>query len=460
MDAIGTMKILIEADAGGLTSQLKRASSNITNFIGTMNKQEVNWTSILSRTISPAIISGIAATFALAIGETLSFQNSMSNAAMTGSQAFSDNLGTAGESVLGLSSATGIGMGKMASASAFLSHYIDANSAVFKSFSEQVGSFAYAAGLDYKNLLMETLPVMKDWGIKAVDMANGVNDIVSASQSGVITMSELPDVLLKMADGFRDTKIPLKDVAFYLEELSNIVPKDDAIKIMEAIGKAAADALDPMNLLLGGPAWVQRTLNAKGIQGVLDGIVKTLGDGGITAQQLGKAMGLPPETIKSIKDYSGEIKNVHINVDKAEQSVSSLAKKTEELMTPSKELGKVWTQFTNDLLKLTAPALTSILQGLDSAYKGLTGTGAVKAGDFMSDLGKNLFNVLSLGTAQATNFAGLYGDQKSNQSNNSTINNNTTNIHITPQAVGGGVGSTFMDNSYYLSTQGYLSPKH
>lgn len=462
-EAIGTLKILVEADTGGLTSQLKRAGTSVTSFIGQLNKQEVNWTSILSRTISPAIISGIAATFALAIGETLSFQNSMSNAAIAGSQAFSDNLGYAGKSVLGLSSQTGIGMDKMASASAFLSHYIDSSSDVFKSFSEQVGAFAFAAGLDYKNLLETTLPTMKDWGVKAGNMAEGINSMVSASQHGVISLDELSGVLGKMATGFRDTGIPLKDVAFYLEELSTIIPKDDAVKIMEAIGTAATNALDPMNLLLGGPAWVERTLKAKGIQGVLDGIVATLGAGGVTAQVLGQKMGIPPETVRSIKDYSAQIRNVSVDVKKAEDGMTDLGKKTVDLMTPSKELAKTWNTFTNDLITIAAPALTSVIKALDSVLKdpmpvvseiaGLANPIIGGAQDIFG-LMSSIFKNLSGGTGAITTHG-----SGGNQSNNSTVNNHTTNINITPQAVGGGAHSTAMSNSLYLGTQGYLSIK-
>ena len=461
MDSIGTLKILIEADSAGLTSQLKRATNSITSFVGSMNKQEVNWTSILSRTISPAIISGIAATFALAIGETLSFQNTMSNVAMSGSQAFSDNLGAAGQSVLGLSTDTGVGMQSMASASAFLSHYIDANSSAFKSFTSEVGAFAYDAGIDYRTLLEQTLPTMKDWGIKADNMSSSLNDLVSASQVGVVPLDELSSALDKSADGLRKSGVSMKDVAFYLEELSTIVPKDDAVKMISAIGQAAANSLDPMNLLLGGPAWVERTLKAQGMQGVLNGIVSKLGEGGITAQQLGIAMGLSPETLKSIKDYSSEITNLKPKVDGVEKSMTSLKAKTEELNTPAKELGKVWNNLKNDLVELATSGpvskfLEQLLGGIDSSVKGLTGSGPVKASDFFEAFGKNLFNVLSLGTAGMTNFAGLYDNSPSSGNKSSSTTNNTTNINIAPQSVGGGSGvhSVAMDNALYVGMYG------
>ena len=500
MDTVGTLKILIEADAVGLTSQLKRAGSSITNFVGQMNKQEVNWTQILSRTISPAIISGIAATFALAIGSALKFQAAMSNAAMQGSQDFSDNLGNAGDVVLDLSGATGVGMNDMADASALLSHYIDMTSDTFKSFSREVGAFAYAAGLDYKELLLATLPVLKDWGVKSEDMSGGVNDMISATQHGVIPLGELSSVLNKTADGLRGL-VSLQDAAFFLEELSKIIPSKDAVSIFESIATAATNALDPMNLLLGGEAWVERTLNAKGIQGVLDGIVSTLGAGGTVAEQLGIKMGIPTTTLKTIVDYKGEIKNIGEEVKKAEAEMTTLDDKTQKVLTPAKKLAIEWNKVLIDMQKIAGPLgdsfiswLTSALSYIDkifnhpwetlkntfSSAKGI-GTAGLTVGGAGAGAMTGMMTGAAIGSAVpvigtaigaivgglAGLIAGAYGgntlakgisnavDNSKNQSaNNQTYNDYSQNFSLASNVVG--ANSLQVSNNDYMKTFGIL----
>ena len=483
MNNIGTLKLLIEADSVGLTSQLKRASNTIVNFVGQMNKQEVNWTSILSRSISPAIIAGIASTFALAIGEALNFQNTMSNVATGSSDAFANNLGDAGKSVLDLSSKTGISMSDMASASSLLSHYIDVNSEAFKSFSEEVGNFAYSAGLNYKDLLTSTLPTMKDWGISAENMSSSINDMVSASQNGVIPLDELSQILGKTADGLRGL-ISLKDVAYYLEKLSSIIPKDDASKIIEAIGKAAADALDPLNLLLGGPDWVGATLKAKGMQGVLDGIVKVTGQGTIVSQQLAKAMGVSPETAKTISDYKDKIVLLHTEVDKAEKAETTLKEKTEALTTPTKELGKAWNALLVDISKLGGGAgtavvnwLTNMLKGIDALFHPLEtlkgyfdelkdgfknlSTGNIKESGIFNTITSPLSGFSSSNMGLLSNiFSGLSSlfnpktASASGMSSNVVTNNYVNNNNFNSSTMGSS-GQVTPYSSEYLKTQGY-----
>ncbi len=97
MAVLDVLEILVEADASGLETQLKRAGTNIQSFVSSMNKQEVDWTQILSRTISPAIIAGVAASFASMITQMMSFQSTTASVGASSTDSFASvNTGVGG----------------------------------------------------------------------------------------------------------------------------------------------------------------------------------------------------------------------------------------------------------------------------------------------------------------------------------------------------------------------------
>src|SRR5579872_6427597 len=188
--ALDVLEILIEADARGLETQLKRAGDKIVDFVEKMNSQTVNWESIIAGSLNTAIISGIAATFALAIEQTVAFQNSvmnMNNVATPATQSFADSLNQIGGQAYQLAQSSGQGIGDAASAfEAFSKAGLDSAAATYAV--NEASGIAYATNQSFSTVVSELVGLFQNWGVTTTpQVTSALTGLANAAQNGKFT---------------------------------------------------------------------------------------------------------------------------------------------------------------------------------------------------------------------------------------------------------------------------------
>jgi len=254
--ALDVLEILIEADARGLETQLKRAGDKIVDFVEKMNSQTVNWESIIAGSLNTAIISGIAATFALAIEQTVAFQNSvmnMNNVATPATQSFADSLNQIGGQAYQLAQSSGQGIGDAASAfEAFSKAGLDSAAATYAV--NEASGIAYATNQSFSTVVSELVGLFQNWGVTTTpQVTSALTGLANAAQNGKFTFDELVNAMTPQG-AFLETKTNISDTAISLAELSthSNLTKDAILDTFSQIATAASQGLaNPINNIVG-----------------------------------------------------------------------------------------------------------------------------------------------------------------------------------------------------------------
>lgn len=296
--ALETLEILIEADRTGLESQLKRAGESIVRFVGEMNKQEVNWTSILSRTIQPAIITGIASLFAMSIASFLQYQLSMIKAAAGSQRAFEEAEGPITEAVLDISSSTGVAATDVAEATGRMIQLFGDDLPTAMAAVDAAAKLAVIRHMDLKDVIDLLIPIFDNWGITTVPgVTEAITVLDQAARTGKIGFSELAKAAAEGGVILRD-KTNLQDVVFGLEAMSKQagMTADGVLEAFSLIVKGVQEPASPLNALLGGLRSIEKSIDKEGVIGAFElmtkGIQKFGKDADIIFRDVGLGSGL------------------------------------------------------------------------------------------------------------------------------------------------------------------------
>lgn len=306
MAAIDTLEILIEANAQGLTSQLKRATDSITSFVSSMNKQEVDWTSILSRTISPAVISGVAALFATAISQSLQFSQTVAQTAAQSTSTFQDGADKVGQSALNISNTTGASAGSVAQALGIAAKSFSdlALQQLVVTDASMLSERGFGSLTDVTKQLSDVLVA---WGINSVGAGSDALDkLIVSSNNSKLSFSDFVSTITSNGPALKDV-LSFQDAVTGLAAFSKEtgVTKTVAIDSFTAIAKAAQDPLDQMNILAGGPGKIAEALKSGGIIEGFQLVGETINKyPTVAAQLLGKQMGLTADSVSTFRDLS------------------------------------------------------------------------------------------------------------------------------------------------------------
>ncbi len=349
---LDTLKILIEADASGLQSQLKSATNTITSFVSSMNKQEVDWTSILSRTISPAIISGIAASFAMAIESAVSFQNAMQLAGANSQASFNAASDQMSSAALGISNATGASAAETAAALGKLTQLFGKDTPTAIAATNEAAQLASITGMSLADTVNMLIPIFDAWGIKTVpQVTQAVTDLYTASQNGKIPLKELADTLANSGVALQG-KTTFQDAAIGIEEISNQagMTKDTTVAAFNAIAQAVLNPYNNLNILSGGVGALSKALDTGGIVAGFEKVSDAIHKSGLPLSLFAQYTNLSTEATKSLgaqtdtvyANTSASIKNVIANE-------KDLNTEFYANMTLTKELGLLWNAIFNTL---------------------------------------------------------------------------------------------------------------
>lgn len=378
MAALDTLQILIEADSTGLTTQLKKAGATIQSFVNDMNKQEVNWQSIMTRAISPAIISGIAATFALALEQSLTFSNAMTESANVSTTAFQDNASSARDAALSIQSTTGQSASTVAQAMGYatraLGNYADGQALV-----AQASKYSLSTGQDLMTLVQELTPAMQMWGVTgAANVTKTITQLFGVAAQGKVPLSELLDTLTNTG-AFLKGKTSIIEAGSSLEAFSNQAGMTAATaqNVFTSLAKNLADnatAANNMVLGFGGLNSQIDIIKSSGMAGFLATMEEHLTKiGDSTSSILLHHLGFSPEDTQNLINADKSFASIAPNSKSIAESSAITGQKILDNVSATGKLKVVWGELMSALTPagdMLVKSLTVGIQGINALING------------------------------------------------------------------------------------------
>lgn len=359
------LTILIDADAKGIENTLKKTLGMVTGTIGQMNKQEVDWTSIFTRSVSPAIIGAVASMFALAISNLVSFNNAatnLNNNAIPATDALGNTIGMTTDQIYGMAQAAGRGMGETTAAfNAFTKAGLDGAAATYAV--QEASQIAFASGQDFASVVKELSELFSNWGVTSTpQVTNALTGLVNAAQNGKFTFDELVKTISDQG-GILKGSTNISDLSLNLAALSaqSGLTKKDVVDTFQAIAQGVSNPLNNINLLIGNMS--------KAITSGPDGLItafemiKTKVDqyGPAVAATVLSSTGLSSAAIKDFGGITREsLEIARMAVDDLRAHLVPLDTDLENHTSFVAKVMKAWNQFVNFMSSVISPALSAI----------------------------------------------------------------------------------------------------
>ncbi len=380
MSVIDNLQILITADSRGIESVLKNTLQKVQGTVNAINKQEVDWTSIFTQSVSPAIISGIASVFAFAISNAVQFQSSL-NQLGTAAGDNTSQIGQLSNAALGLSTQVPASAQDIATAMTELS-------SVFSSTADQqavVQAMAMLAASGFGSLndiTNASIAIFKAWGVTTQEQA--ITVLTNLMHGAEAAKESIP----ALAEQFNQFSAPLVEAGANLSSFNGIISvfasevKNLGTGAAEGIFKALADssnnAVGPMELLGISLSKVRNSLIS---DGGLDAITKTsqiLDKMGPTANLVATGFGFSAQQIAQFDINSKRLPQVATDA-------STVAKNTQTI-------GDAWKTSNNDLRILLTTWNTFVAASITGAADFIKAwTGVVH---FLQTVADTISNVL------------------------------------------------------------------
>lgn len=395
MASIGELELIIGADATALTAVIKDTTRTVTSLLDSMNSQSIDWEKILTGTISPAIIGGIASMMAIGIEQALNFQDAMTTAANNSSTAFQDGMGNASSSVLGISNATGQSASDVATNTGLAATALG-SMAAGTALVSQAAILANAGIGDLGTNVSELIPVMKEWGITdAGQIVTTITELAGVAHQGQVPLSQLLDAMSNTG-GVLQGKTDILSAASSLEAYSNqagMTANTAVISFTKIANNLQNTATASQNTVIGMGSYNNQLT-----------ILKNLGIDGLLAKMESSLEKMGPSTASILLNNAGFSPTDTANIQKAAKSYSDLVPSTQTIAANALTMGTNIETNISDLQKLQ-DAWNKVKNDLNSAVGG--------------PLITMLTNALTLVDKLATSTAGLAG---SNSSDNVSTN--------------------------------------
>lgn len=454
------LKILITGDTSGIEGAIKQSINIVQGGVKAMNAQEVDWTGIFSRAVSPAIISSVASVFAFAIQQSLSFSTAM---AQTGT--------AAGESTAQIA--------QMSSAANQLSTTVPASAQDIANSMAQVGAI-------FSNVNDQQSVVAAMAQLAASGFGN-LNDITSASidlfrQFGVTTTSQAINVLTSLMHAAEGAKETIPALADQFTSFSSQLPQADrsvssfndlisafagevqavgasgAAQVFAALAQSSSSAVGPMEKLGISFAAIQSSLVTDGGATAIKETAEALAKYGANSI-VPQALGFSQAQVAAFQTTAALLPQFQKDVDAIATNSQSIGAAFAQADVGLNKLGEAWNtikaSFTdNAFWQVVTQGFTElggILAGaVSDANKALN---SLATGSWITDIGNGLKNVLSSGLGSNTQLdALLRGSGLGFTSGQlSGINNQASNSGLV-QALISALGSGTNKNSPYAAS--------
>jgi S-methylmethionine-dependent homocysteine/selenocysteine methylase len=398
--ALETLEILIEADRSGLTSQLKRAGSDIQNFIQQMNRQEVNWTSILSKSVTPAMIAAIASTFAIAVTQALQFQSAMQQASLGAATSLTNNSAQMSGAVYAMSNKTGQSATDIAGALGTVEQVFK-DTATAQAMLNVVSQEAFIRHQNVADVAKELVPLFEQWGITSAPAASDAMAILNDSvKAGSISFSDLVTGLTDSGAALRKYTDLGKAAASF--EVFSTTPGQDSSSALQAMAgdaKLLEEPLSQASLLMGN---VVRDLKSGDLsQGFID-MINHVKDAGVAANTMYGQLYDPATIDKFSQDTTAALQKMQTEVNALIANHKTLGEQVVENTTDTDKLKISYETFKNavtgqfggaslKILEDTFNGIAGAIEGANLLAADFQGTlGLIGTSDFWKSLGENL----------------------------------------------------------------------
>jgi hypothetical protein len=391
MTTVDSLKILIEADASQIEGVLKRALTTVTGAVGNMNKQEVDWTSIFTRAVSPALIAGVASTFAMALEQFTSFNNAamnLNNVATPATADFSAGIGKMSGDIYKLASTAGVGLGDAATSYyAFTKAGLD-NAAAQYAVIEAAG-IARDTNVSLSEATKQLSDLFEKWGVETTpQVTEALTGLANAASQGKFTFSELVSTISAEGENLAG-KTHIGDVAISLAALSDKtkLTKHTIVEEFSAIASGVADPLAKINLLVGNMS-TDITSGPNGLITAFSHIKDRLAEYGPTiATTMGRDIGLSAKTVadnmgsvkKEFKEASDKGADLHAHL----VPLNEILAKNEPI---SAQVAANFERFKVAIASMVLPPLSAWLKTTADGFQGLQ-TVLASMSEFMKNSG-------------------------------------------------------------------------
>lgn len=359
MQAIDTLQVLIEADATGLTSQLQKAGAQIESFVSSMNDQQISWTQVLSRDLTPALMASIASTFAIAITQALQFQNAVTNASQSAGTAFGSNSAAMSDAAASFSEKTGASATDTADAMGIIGQTFK-DTADAQAVLNTVTEEAQIKGTSVASMATLLVPLFKEWGLSGADTANAMAVLNTSVAAGAIPFDTLISSLTDVGPSLKN----VTDIqhAASEAELASVSPGMDAATSLNALKVAAQAVQNPLSnagVLFSG---LGNTIKTEGLGAAFGDMATKIQNAGSAAQVLYQQTGLAADSISHLQT-SGvpALDAVDAAAAKLILDTKPLPDQLDASLTVTKKLGQAWNEFVTTLMTTVAPPIIKLL---------------------------------------------------------------------------------------------------
>lgn len=272
MSVIDDLQILVTADASGVENVLKRTTQTVMGTVNAINAQEIDWTSIFTASVSPALIGGVASVFAFAISNAIQFQTGMAQAGTAAGET-ATGIAAIGQAALETSTTVPTSAQEIADAMLQLS-------AIFPNVNDQQQIAAAMAELtasgfgDLSEIVKTVIDIFKNFGVTTTEQATDVlTELMHSAETAKESIPALARQFLQFTPQLIESGIKLKDLNLLLAGFAGqvkVVGSANASAVFNALATAVSGANPALTALFGG----------------VDNIRKSLVDnGGLTAVQ-------------------------------------------------------------------------------------------------------------------------------------------------------------------------------
>jgi hypothetical protein len=362
------LQILIEADATGLTTQLTRAQDTIVGFVDKMNSQQVDWTSILSSTISPAIITGIASLFASAITQTLSYNQAVTQQGEAVGLT-SQQMAQFGSASQGIADTTGQSATDINAAMTALLPVMGYSIPDAMATATTIAQLAASGFGSISDITQAAIPILQAWGAQTSTQANVVlNSIMEAAQSSGQSFSTIADGI----NGFQANLIRsgatlqnFQDIAVTFGVTVANVGLKPATDMMTLFGQAATGANPGLNNFAGSAAMLKADLSDGKVSNALESMSLSLSKISPIVQS---SLGIPDDVISGMKDYINDWSTIQKEIAATKEANATAATAFVATDTPVRQLQEDWQKI---LQALTDPAILTSIDAISNVLTGL-----------------------------------------------------------------------------------------
>lgn len=408
---LDTLLIKIDGDARGIQSVIKGAITTATGAVNQINKEEVDWTSIFSRSVTPAIIGGIASMFAFAIEQSLSFQQAL-NTTGTAAGDSSAQIAQLGQQALGLSTVVPASAQDIANAMTQVGTVFGQNSTATQDLVQQMVELSASGFGPLADIVSSSMELFKQFGATTQDQAVTVlTDLMHAAQGANETIPALTAQFGSFADqlpGIDKTVSSFTGlISTFASEVVNL-GSAGAEAIFQSLATSSSSAAGPMEILGISFGDIQKSLLT---DGGLDALSRTsilLQNMGPGAALVAQGFGFSANQVSQFQTNASKLPQVAADAKSISGNTETIAGAYDTSSSSLRNLTLLWNAFVKDAI-----GIGNIFTPLVNGFAGALVTMNDDAGSFFKDLTDGLGSALSplfgnslVNAAQGT-FSGL-----------------------------------------------------